>query len=113
MGWHIDLFTNDVKIPLQCAKDLWNYNLITCDELWDDEYDVSIGLYLNFNSDHMEHMDFLCRKDYRDILLNHKVEGDITFCSYETDEYWGYRFDGDGGYKKLAGKATITFVEEE
>lgn len=78
------------------------------------EYDYSLEnpqeFSLLFNSDHMEHMDYVLKVAEK--LKEFKVEGDITFGSLNGDNsgsFWGYRFDGKGGIKKL--KGSLSFKE--
>ena len=82
-------------------------------KLWYDEEDVLEGETLFFNEDVMEHIDFLSNdKGMIDILKNNKVKGEITFASEGGEGFWGHRFDGKGGYKRLQGILTFMEVEE-
>lgn len=104
MGWHINLVKNDVRINATIATEL-KITLVY-------GYDASVvcrggTYYLNFDSDHMEHMDFLSHLSIQKLLKRHKVKGDVCFASYEGDnkgKSWGYRFDGKGGMVKLVGE---------
>lgn len=61
---------------------------------------------LYFSTDHDEHMDWIY-EDICEFLASQKVTGDICFGSLEGDNagrFWGYRFDGKGGWKYLDGK---------
>ncbi len=83
------------------------YLSYTSGSLWDSiEYITEDGK-LSFNSDHMEHMDYLADSaEIVQVLTEHKVEGDICFGSLDGDNagsFWGYRFDGKGGMKPLEG----------
>ena len=103
--WSISETVNTVKIPKQCAKELFEAQE-DGEEIWYDLKGVTYEGKLTFNSDHNEHMDFLSQDRFTKILRKHKVKGDICFGSLEGDnagEFWGYRFDGKGGMKKLTG----------
>lgn len=83
----------------------------TQDDLLEYYFEQYEGKYhLMFLDDHMEHMDYVWQIEKE--LKKIKVEGDITFSSLDGDnagKSWGYRFDGNGGMKKLQG--ILTFVE--
>lgn len=114
MGWHINLERNTVRINSHVALDLYN-----CDApvagAWQDEcsFPMLEGIIdagrLVFNSDHMEHMDYVWQAEVLLVLCRHKVEGDVCFSSNDGDnrgESWGYRFDGEGGMQTLVRLAT-------
>lgn len=116
MGWTINEFENNtLKLTKKQAKELYAAQAYE-GEVWD--YPDSIlddGGYLFFNSDHMEHMDYLSNNDGIVAKLREfKIQGRVLFCSHEGDnagEYWGHEFDGKGGYSPLVGKTgTITWV---
>lgn len=108
--WTIHLIKNEPIISDECAEELFEIQLYegeTYGELWDDLDDVVYDGILQFNPDHFEHMDFLQIDGMIKILCKHKVNGDICFADLEgsqTNSFWGYRFDGAGGVKKLKGK---------
>jgi hypothetical protein len=113
MGWQINLVKNDVKIDAKTAQKLFNEAQDYEGELWydiDDVTDYEGDNTLNFDPDHMEHMDYLATHDkVVEILKEAKVSGDICFASEDGDnagEAWGYRFDGKGGMKILTGERT-------
>ncbi|MEY4722619.1 MAG: hypothetical protein RLZZ324_132 [Candidatus Parcubacteria bacterium] len=114
MGWYISLVKNEVVVPKACVDELFRWQERDGELCWDSSADVvdDAGV-LTFNSDHMEHMDYLAtHDDIVRILCKHKVSGDICFSSLDGDnagESWGYRFDGKGGMTPLAGKTE--FVE--
>jgi len=104
MGWSINLIENTVQISQECASDLFNAGKEI--GIWYDEEEVSKDGNLRFNPDHMEHMDYLCNDEITAVLEQHKVNGEVTFCSYEGDNagsYWGYRFK-DGKLTRLKRK---------
>lgn len=52
-------------------------------------------------------MDYIHFPHVQEVLLKHKVKGDICFGSLEgdnADQFWGYRFDGKGNVQDLEGK---------
>lgn len=109
--WSIECLVNTVNIPNECKHNLFDEAQGYEGELWnelDNVTDENGRLY--FNSDHMEHMDYLAGNDkVVNILKRYEVEGDICFGSLEGDNagsFWGYRFDGKGGMKSLQGKLT-------
>lgn len=112
MGWHINLEKNTVKIDSAIALDLYNCGADVC-FCWEDECDfpmlggIIYGGKLVFNSDHMEHMDYVWQPEVLAVLKKHKVKGDICFSSNDGDnrgQRWGYRFDGEGNMIELKGK---------
>lgn len=113
MGWHIHLDINNVKINKKIAKDI--FEATRDNNIWSKEDDVMHSGYLSFNSDHMEHMDYLCWNDsIIQILKNHKVKGQICFTSNEGDNAgrsWGYDFDGKGNMFRLTGSMTYSRVQ--
>jgi hypothetical protein len=112
--WSISVCKNDVKVTVACAKELFKSQAYE-DELWYDLDDVADKGKLMFNSDHMEHMDYLASHDKMvKILCKHKVKGDICFGSLDGDNagsFWGYRFDGKGKVKDLVG--SVEFKENK
>ena len=111
MSWSIHLVKNTVKISKAVAKNLFAAQKSAADdgecEIWYELDEVAPDGYLEFNSDHMEHMDFLhSNNKIVDILKKAKVKGDICFADFEGDNsgnMWGYRFDGKGGMEHLTG----------
>jgi len=108
MGWQIALTSNTVEISSECAKALWNA-VKDGQTPWYEEEDVAYEGKMSFNSDHMEHMDYMWNPRIQQVLLEHKVNGDITFGSLDGDNrgsFWGYRFT-DGVVSKLKGKVVF------
>lgn len=108
MGWNIAVISNTVEISSQCAKDLWTA-VQKRDNPWYAAEGVCCDGKLNFDSDDMEHMDYMWNPKIQKVLLKHKVNGDITFGSLEGDnrgQFWGYRFT-DGVLTKLTGKVVF------
>jgi len=106
MGWSIANIVNEVKISKQCAKDLFKAQE-DGEEIWYEIKEVTYEGKLTFNSDHGEFMDYISSPHIQEVLLKHKVKGDICFGSLEGDnfgEFWGYRFDGKGRIETLEGK---------
>ena len=112
MSWSIGETVNTVHISKKCAEELFGAQ--NEDEIWYSPKDVAPNGTVTFNSDHQEHMDWLSSGDKLvAILKKHKVKGDICFGSLEGDndgQFWGYRFDGKGGMKFLAGR--VVYEEE-
>jgi len=108
MGWSIALISNDVEISSECAKDLWKA-VQKGDNPWYEEDEITWRGKLSFNSDHMEHMDYMWNPKIQEVLAKHKVNGDITFGSLDGDnrgQFWGYRFT-NGVLTKLTGKVVF------
>jgi hypothetical protein len=119
--WQIACIKNEVEINkkiakalLKCEDDGLYYWDQECDPLdWNVGFADRDGKYrLYFNEDQCEHMDFVGEEEVQKVLCKNKVKGDICFGSLEGDNagrFWGYRFDGKGGYKRL--KAVIAWQE--
>lgn len=106
MGWSIENLVNEMKITAQCAKDLFEAQEYE-EEIWYELKEVTHKGKLTFNPDHSEHMDYIHLPHIQEVLLKHKVKGDICFGSLEGDnagQFWGYRFDGKGNVQNLEGK---------
>ena len=116
MSWSIANVVNEVKVSKKCAQELFDTQKYE-GEICDNIEDVVYKGRLNFNSDHMEHMDYIGNNDaVCRILLKYKVKGDICFGSLEGDNagsFWGYRFDGNGGMSVLEGKLEWYMKAEE
>jgi hypothetical protein len=116
MGWSICLLENTVKISKKCAEALWDatvYHGTNENPYWDGKEYVTYKERLTFNADHWEHMDYVWQEEVLSVLLEYKVNGDITFGSLEGDnegEFWGYRFK-DGVKTELVG--TIQWEEKK
>lgn len=114
MCWHINLVTNELKVTKKMALDILSTDCEISCLIRDYDMDAPVEGFLNrlvyqdkflFDSDHMEHMDFL-ENDEKivEILKKHKAKGDIVFCSHDGDnrgQAWCHRFDGQGGYELL------------
>jgi hypothetical protein len=126
MGWHINEVKNEVVITKELAKELfdtlgrWDFgDPVTENDILDygvafTDSDGSLKLY--FNSDDMEHMDYIWEDEAQEILKKHKVKGDICFSSDDGDnagESWGYRFDGNGGMVRLTAERKWVEVVEK
>lgn len=115
MGWHINLVKNEVKITEAIVKELRFETDLAYEYEWESDDDVfafygADDIRLNFNPDHMEHMDYLHDEDVQRVLKKHKVKGDVCFSSDDGDNAgtsWGYRFDGKGGMVELVGTRTF------
>lgn len=110
MGWYIELLEDTVKVPKAAVKEL---NAWALDEglIYAGDTLVHKGK-LVFNSDHMEHMDFVWQEKFLTIAKKHKFNGDITFTSADGDNAgsnWGYRFK-NGEMKNLIGK--VVWMED-
>lgn len=115
MSWSIANLDNTVVISDAVALEMVQKfpDLATIDEC--DTVDEKMeylrdGDVLFFSCDHMEHMDWMS-DEVCQFLASHNVEGDITFGSVEGDNagsFWGYRFDGKGGFVRLSGDVVWT-----
>jgi hypothetical protein len=108
MGWQIRNEVNTVAVNRQVALALCRSSAAS-EYDWEQPDDVIYGARLQFNSDHMEHMDYIGHSEVQDILNHFKVKGDICFSSTNGGMSWGYRFDGKGGVVPL--RAVTTWVE--
>lgn len=116
MGWHINVVTNTVKVSKAAAiaildnedNDIagvirdYDFERPAADFLSELLYDGK----LNFNPDHMEHMDFVWEKGVIAALTEAKAKGEITFSSNDGDnrgQVWSYVFDGKGGFEHRKG----------
>jgi len=117
MGWHINLVENTVKVPKAAALEiLSNEACGIAGVIRNEDFDQPAENFLDellhkgkfiFNSDHMEHMDFMHEDVVIDALKKHKAKGAIVFCSHDGDnrgQMWSYHFDGKGGYQHRSGK---------
>jgi hypothetical protein len=119
MGWHINQIENTVKVPVAAALEILNnedceiagvlrdYDFDRSAEDFVDSLIDSNGHFI-FDSDHMEHMDFVWQNEVLEVLKKFKVKGDIIFNSTDGDnrgKAWCYRFDGNGNVKVL--KSTV------
>ena len=114
MGWYINCMHNDLKITEACAKELFESEQNQYSTIWYelDEVTDEDGV-ITFNSDHMEHMDYLNDEDIQAILAKHKVNGEVHFNCADGDwagDAWGHRFV-DGKYTRLVG--ITTFIPED
>lgn len=101
MGWHISELENTVKISKAAEKAITKWAQETCD-IDDVVYDGK----LYFNSDYMEHMDFIWQDGFDALAKKFKLDGKICFGSLDGDNsgsFWGYRFV-KGEMVKLTGK---------
>ncbi len=107
MGWSIACVENTLVVPEECGEELRNLVEKTEDG---EEYPVELDLYsyspqLEFNVDHMEHMDCLWREEVQAVLAKHKVSGRVCFGSLEGDnsgDFWGYEWT-NGELRMLSG----------
>jgi len=110
MAWNVALLENTIEINETIANDL--FALQEDGKIsswpWHDVASVIVwrGTKLDFNPDHMEHMDFLWEEKIQEVLCRHNIKGIVKFGDLESSqqgEFWGYEFDGKGGMKKLKG----------
>lgn len=108
----IECIETNIKLSFNCINDLFmaqNNNVYTI-------LDVLYKDYLNGNNTcFFNLLDFYKQESKLiPVMLKHKVNGYVYFDNKEIDyslssKYFGYNFDGNGGYKKLFGK--IVFEE--
>lgn len=105
--WSIACLQNNLKISKKCAKELHEESERQGDEMWFEVEDVTDEHgCVTFNSDHMEHMDFLNIEEYQNIIKQNNSKGTVKFGSLAGDnfgDFWGYEFDGAGNVKQLKG----------
>jgi len=109
MGWFIHELENTLKVPKPCLKELLDIGIKEClyDETDTIQDIVNSDGVLFFNSDHMEHMDFLWMPKIQKVLKKYKVSGKVRFCDVEGDNagtWWSYEFDGNGKVEEKKGK---------
>lgn len=108
MSWRIYCVENTVKITDICAQVLFKV-LKKERDIYDRNDIISAGK-LYFNSDDMEHMDYVGNKAIIKILNKHKVNGVITFIDPKNESAdslgtaWMYHFYGDGMCTREDGK---------
>ena len=109
MGWSINTAVNELKIPKEYQSRLEevadeNYHSIFFDS------DDTIG----FDSDAMEHMDFLHESWAQEIILESQANGIVVFGSLEGDnagDFWGYDFQ-NGIVTEISKKKCLTLLAE-
>jgi hypothetical protein len=108
MSWQIGVKENTLKITKECFAEL---------EKWGENEGHSLYHKQNgtiaFDSDAMEHMDFISDDDVRCIIVKHGGLGDVVFMSAEGDNrgaIWGYRFKKG---KCVSLNAVVTYEEVE
>jgi len=117
MGWSIAVIDNTVKINKEIVKDLIKAQSYDGEILYEEDvdyfFDEETGT-IQFDSDAMEHMDWVGDSDFHSVLQEHKVKGVIKFGSLDGDnfgEFWGYSFDGQGGMCKIEGRLVWNIVD--
>lgn len=108
MGWHISCLENTLKVTKKAAKEILKVGVAECLYEFEDLREViDKNHHLIFNSDHLEHMDFLWMPEIQKILKKNKAKGKVRFCDMSGDwagTWWSYEFDGKGKMKKAKGK---------
>lgn len=93
MSWSIDLQYNSLKLNEAAINALFEYRAENYDD--DIDYVVDEDGYIMFNSDDMEHMDFLWDHAVQDIITLNGCSGTVIFSSSEGDnkgKFWGWVF---------------------
>ena len=110
MSKKIELYDNNVYISEDCLKELTDYHNINKCWFWEDQI-VTVYNCLYFRETIEDY--FFYYPELLEILKKHCCKGDIVFSSLEQfpGKYWGYRFDGNGGCKKLIGGFKIVLEE--
>lgn len=111
MGWSVQLMRNTAEISTEVAETLIQKFASDIPTIYQEDNPTPDDLLYNgklyFSADHMEHIDWLERhEDILPTLAALMVKGDICFGSLEGDNagaFWGYRFDGQGSFKRLRG----------
>jgi len=109
MGWQINLVKNTLTIPEAAVADLKKLKAYELPWIQDEDWEIlDEDGHLQFESDHMEHMDYMWDEGLWKVLKKYKVNGEVVFNSFEGDNRgsaWGYRFK-DGTLTHLEGKAS-------
>jgi hypothetical protein len=115
MGWFINEVENTVKVPRATALAILNSECEIAGVIRDYDFERPAEDFLGellyegkfqFNSDHMEHMDYVWEKGVIEALKAAKAKGTITFSSNDGDnrgQVWSYVFDGKGGFEYRKG----------
>lgn len=118
MSWTVHIIENSAKVPRKVAEEFaekfkkqldflsWIDNLNDPENKEQIFNEIFCGKYLNLTEDHSEHIDWLTDKMCTFLAAN-KVKGNIKFGALEGDNagsFWGYSFDGAGGWKKIKGE---------
>lgn len=110
MSTDIEIYDSNIYIPEDCLKELQEIYNLKKYWFWEDRIvDRSNFLYFSgYTKDY-----FYRYPEIVEILKKYKVKGDIVFCCRDEipDDFWGYRFDGCGGCKKIKGEVEIIFKE--
>lgn len=117
MAWSIDLLSNTIKISKKMAQKIYE---ATMENGYNDTFDGVESVrnddgFLDFNPDHMEHMDYLWKEEVQKAFCALKVNGEVHFADNEGDskgKMWGYRFK-NGTFTKLVGKVVMESVDDE
>jgi meiotically up-regulated gene 157 (Mug157) protein len=103
--WRVSCIENKIKVNKECALKIKEFREKNeyCELEMDD---VVENGHLVFNEDHFEHIDYLNENGLIKLLKHFKAKGRTTFGCLDGDqfgEFWGYEFDGKGGFKRLKG----------
>ena len=113
---NVECIKTDIKLSYECVVELFEAQdkahltsiygcRLVSEDMLDDlyqEHSISHHIYI-FNL-----FDFIkCESKLIPIMLKYKVLGNVYYqnneCSY-NNKFFGYAFDGNGGYKKLDGE---------
>lgn len=93
MSWTVHVIDNTITVDESAQVSL--EALPVHGDMFADGYGgVSRGKLL-FDDDAMEHIDYLCNPEIRDVLIAHGASGRVTFGALEGDNsgsFWGYEF---------------------
>lgn len=103
MSWKIHCTKNTVSIPSSSLTEAFVAQMLAdgCDFDWQDRSSFALpskgNFTLQFNPEHMEHMDWLSYKELRTLVARAGAQGEVCFTSFEGDNHhqkWRYVFEG-------------------
>jgi hypothetical protein len=110
---NVECINTDIKLSYECVLELFSamyegkINIKGYADIMYEEYLISHESYI-FN-----YLDFIiCEHKLIPIMLKYKVLGNVYYENKDytysfNNRFFGYAFDGNGGYKKLDGEVVF------